>query len=150
MKRVHTAAAVAAGLALVAIVAGSAVSAGADGQRGGAGGAPAAAECDEAAVRVAIVNSQAATASFDFKYLKCAGGFGWALIGAPNLDTATVHLRVSGTAIVVLNLGTSVCTADSGIPADVAAQIAPPGVDPAGDCPAPAPTPVEAEPDFTG
>jgi len=60
------------------------------------------------------------------------------LIGAPNLDTATVLLRVSGTDIEVLDLGTSVCPADAGIPADVAAQIAPPGHNPAGDCPTPA------------
>jgi hypothetical protein len=54
-----------------------------------------------------------------------------------NFDTRTALLRVSDTEVEVLDLGTSLCTADYGIPLDVAAQIAPPGVDPAGDCPTP-------------
>jgi hypothetical protein len=151
MRCVRTAAAVAAGLiVVVAMVASSPVFAGGDERSTSLGATQAASGCDEAAVREAIANSQAATPDFEFQYLKCAEGFGWALIGGPNLDTATVLLRVSGTEIEVLNLGTSVCTADAGIPADVAAQIAPPGKDPAGDCPTPVPTPVLAEPDFTG
>jgi hypothetical protein len=106
-----------------------------------AGATPAQTGCDEAQVREAIANSGgvAPDLEFDITYLKCADGFGWATITAPNLDSATVLLGVSDAGIEILNLGSSVCTADAGIPADVAAQIAPPGVDPAGDCPAPAP-----------
>jgi hypothetical protein len=146
MKRVHTAAAVAAGfIVVVAIVASSPVFAGATQPASG---------CDEAAVREAIVNSQAvASPDFEFQYLECAEGFGWAVITLPSIpagDAATVLLRGSGTEIEVLDLGTSICTADAGIPADVAPQIAPPGVDPAGDCPPPVPMPVPGEPDFTG
>ncbi|HET6685369.1 MAG TPA: hypothetical protein VFH02_02465 [Jiangellaceae bacterium] len=51
-------------------------------------------------------------------------------------------MRVSDTEVEVLDLGTSLCTAGYGIPLDVAAQIAPPGVDPAGDCPTPVPATV--------
>lgn len=131
---------------------------------------PTQAGCDEAQVREAIANADAVAPDleFDITYLECAAGFGWATINAPSIgESATVLLRVSDAGIEVLNLGTSVCTADAGIPADVAAQIAPPGVDPAGDCPSPAPaqqpsitvtetpsaglpTPAPAEPRFTG
>jgi hypothetical protein len=81
----------------------------------------------------------------------CAEGFGWAVIDPvpDNFDTATVLLRVEGGGLEVLFIGTSWCTADVGIPPEISAQIAPPGVDPAGDCPEPAPTeptPTPAEP----
>jgi hypothetical protein len=98
---------------------------------------PAAESCDEAAVREAIIDSDAIAPglSFDFTYLRCADGFGWAVISADDLDSATVLFRGSGTDVQVLNLGTSVCTTDAGIPEHVAAQLAPPGQDPLGDCP---------------
>jgi hypothetical protein len=159
MKRVGTAAAVAAGLVVVAIVAGSAVSADADEQSASAAGtaaaaAPAAQEgCQEDLVREALDNSGAiAEIEYEITYLKCAEGIGWAVVDPilENFDTATALLRVSGTEVELLDLGTSICTADHGIPPDVAAQIAPPGTNPAGDCPTPVPTPIQAEPDFTG
>jgi predicted small secreted protein len=126
-----------------------------------AAAAPAAQEgCRENLVREALANAgQAETFEYEITYLKCAEGFGWALVDPipENFDTGTALLRVTGTEVELLDLGTSICTADHGIPADVAAQIAPPGVNPAGDCPpgpAPAPAepgaPIQAEPDFTG
>lgn len=93
--------------------------------------------CEEAAVRQAIANSDAIAPSltFEFTHLKCAEGFGWAMISADIGETATVLFKVSGTDVELLNLGTSVCATDAGIPADVAAQLAPPGRPPLGDCP---------------
>jgi hypothetical protein len=140
---------------------------GGDPQTAVSGAAPTQTGCDEAQVSRAIIDSDAVApdVEFDITYLACADGFGWATISAPDLDSATVLLGVSDAGIEVLNLGTSVCTADAGIPADVAAEIAPPGVDPAGDCPASATTeqptttaspsnppaaPVPAEPQLTG
>ena len=158
MKHLRTATAVAAGLVVVTVVAGSAVSASGDEQSASAAGTSAAAAsaaqegCQEDLVREALAGFTEAIGEYDITYLKCAEGFGWATVDpiAENFDTATAILRVSGTEVEVLNLGTSICLADHGIPADVAAEIAPPGANPAGDCPAPAPTPVQAEPDFTG
>jgi hypothetical protein len=141
--------AVAAGLALSAVVP-SPVSAGADQRSTGASTTQAATGCDEAAVRDALDNSGAIAEDLEYEitYLKCAEGFGWAVLDPipENFDNATALLRVSDTEIEVLDLGTSLCTADSGIPADVAAQIAPPGVNPAGDCPTPVPTTVAPGP----
>jgi hypothetical protein len=99
--------------------------------------------CDEAAVREAIANADAVAAgvSFEFTYLKCAEGFGWAEILADFGDQATVLFAGSGTDVELLNLGTSVCVPDSGIPADVAAQLAPDPRHPFGDCPMSAPDP---------
>jgi hypothetical protein len=98
---------------------------------------PPAGSCEEAAVRQAIANSDAIAPSltFEFTHLKCAEGFGWAMISADIGETATVLFKVSGTDVELLNLGTSVCATDAGIPADVAAQLAPPGRPPLGDCP---------------
>ena len=116
----------------------------------GADATPTATECDEAAVREAIRNADAVRPDieFEFLHLACADGFGWAVIDPvdPRFDEADVLLRVSDAGIEVLDIGTSVCTLDFGIPPDVAAKIAPPGRDPAGDCP----EAVEAEPRFTG
>lgn len=99
--------------------------------------APPVGSCDEAAVREAIANADAVASevSFEFTYLKCAEGFGWAEILADFGDTATVLFAGSGTDVELLNLGTSVCATDSGIPADVAAQLAPDPRHPFGDCP---------------
>jgi hypothetical protein len=92
--------------------------------------------CDEAAVREAIANADAVETevSFEFTYLKCAEGFGWAEILADFGDSATVLFAGSGTDVELLNLGTWVCATDSGIPADVAAQLAPDPRHPFGDC----------------
>jgi hypothetical protein len=93
--------------------------------------------CDEAAVRDAIVHSDAVAPglSFEFTYLKCAEGYGWAEISADFGDGATVLFEGSGTDVRLLNLGTAVCATESGIPADVAAQLAPDQRHPLGDCP---------------
>jgi hypothetical protein len=93
--------------------------------------------CDEAAVREAIANADAVAVSYEFTYLKCAEGFGWAEILADFGDQATALFAGSGTDVELLNLGTSVCVPDSGIPADVAAQLAPDPRHPFGDCPEP-------------
>ena len=93
--------------------------------------------CDEAAVRDAIVHSDvvASGLSFEFTYLKCAEGYGWAEIRADFGDGAPVLFEGSGTDVKLLNLGTGVCATESGIPADVAAQLAPDQRHPLGDCP---------------
>lgn len=155
MKHLRPATAVAAGLVVVTVVAGSAVAASGDEQSASAAGTSAAAAqegCQEDLVREALAGFTEAIGEYEITYLKCAEGFGWATVDpiAENFDTGIAILRVSGTEVEVLNLGTSICLADHGISADVAAQIAPPGANPAGDCPAPAPTPVQAAPDFTG
>jgi hypothetical protein len=148
MKHLRPATAVAAGLVVVTVVAGSAVSASGDEQSASAGAtqaaAPAAQEaCQEDLVREAIDNSGIGPDfEYEITYLKCAEGFGWATVDPipENFDTGTAILRVTATEVELLDLGTSICLADHGIPPDVAAQIAPPGANPAGDCPAPAPS----------
>jgi hypothetical protein len=103
----------------------------------GAETTPGGGSCDEAAVREAIVNSDAVdpSLSFEFTYLRCAEGFGWATISVEHGDAATVLFKGSGSDVELLNLGSSVCTTDAGIPADVAAQLAPDPRYPRGDCP---------------
>jgi hypothetical protein len=98
---------------------------------------PATGGCDAGAVRDAIDASGgvAPDLSYEITYLTCANGYGWAVISSDVGESATVLLRVEGNGTEVLNLGTSVCTTDVGIPADIAARIAPPGQDPFGDCP---------------
>jgi hypothetical protein len=149
MKRLPTAAVAAAGLVVVAtVIAGSAASASGDEQSARAAGRSAAATpgvqagCQEDLVREAIDNAIAPEFEYEITYLKCAEGFGWAIVDPipENFDTGTALLRVTDTDVELLDLGTSICTADHGIPPEVAAQIAPPGVDPAGDCPTPAPS----------
>jgi hypothetical protein len=105
--------------------------------RTGAETTPGGGSCDEAAVREAIVNSDAVdpSLSFEFTYLRCAEGFGWATISVEHGDAATVLFKGYGSDVEPLNLGSSVCTTDAGIPADVAAQLAPDPRYPRGDCP---------------
>jgi hypothetical protein len=93
----------------------------------GAETTPLGGSCDETAVRDAIANSDALDPSlrFEFTYLRCAEGFGWATISVEHGDSATVLFKGSGSDVELLNLGSSVCTTDAGIPADVAAQLAP-------------------------
>jgi hypothetical protein len=141
----------AAGLVVVIVVATSGASASGDEQSASAASTSAAAApavqdgCQEDLVREAIDTSVALEFEYEITYLKCAEGFGWALIDPTpeNFDTATALLRVTATEVELLDLGTSLCPADHDIPTDVAAQIAPPGHNPAGDCPTPVgPAPV--------
>jgi hypothetical protein len=103
----------------------------------GAEATPSGGGCDEAAVRAAIASSDALdpSLSFDFTYLKCAQGYGWATISVENGDSAMVLFKGSGSDVELLNLGSSVCATDAGIPDDVAAQLAPDPRYPLGDCP---------------
>ena len=103
----------------------------------GAETTPRSGSCDEAAVRAAIASSDAfdPSLSFDFTYLRCAEGFGWATISVEHGDSATVLFKGSGSDVELLTLGSSVCTTDAGIPEDVAAQLAPDPRYPLGDCP---------------
>jgi hypothetical protein len=91
--------------------------------------------CDPAAVRDAIDASGgvAPEVTFELTYLACADGFGWAEIMADFGDGATVLLQGSGSDITVLNLGSSVCPTDSGIPESIARRLTPP--DEIWDCP---------------
>jgi hypothetical protein len=97
---------------------------------------PSAGSCDEAAVREAIADSDAIDPSLrlEVTYLRCAGGFGWATISVEHGDSATVLFKGSGSDVQLLTLGSSVCTTDAGIPADVATQLAPDPRYPLGDC----------------
>jgi hypothetical protein len=115
-----------------------------------AGATPAAA-CDEATLRAAIADSEAVAPDmvYEVTYLRCAHGFGWARISSGG-EGVTIFLRISDAGMTLLDLGSGVCVAESGIPADVVPQIAPPRPDPALDCEAVAPTPIETEADFTG
>jgi hypothetical protein len=107
------------------------------GTKTGAETTPRGGSCDEAAVRAAIARSDALdpSLSFEFTYLKCAEGFGWATISVENGDSAMVLFKGSGSDVELLNLGSSVCATDAGIPDDVAAQLAPDPRYPLGDCP---------------
>jgi hypothetical protein len=128
-------------------------------QAASAGGASAAAAqegCQEDLVRDALAGFTEAVGEYDITYLKCAEGFGWATLDPrqENFDTAAALLRVSDSGIEVLDVTTAPCPADLGIPADVAAEIAPPGSDPNAACGTPVDAepgvPVQEEPDFTG
>lgn len=112
--------------------------------------APAAvAACDEATLRQAVDGSDAGPeVAYEVTYLKCAEGYGWAVISIGS-DGAIVFLRLTESGMSLLDLGTGICAPETGIPADVAAQIAPPGEDPTGGCPTPA-EPIESEADFAG
>ena len=98
---------------------------------------PSGGACDAAAVYDAIRNSDgvASDLTFEVTYLECADGYGWATIVADYGESATVLLEGSGTDITLLNLGSSVCAADS-MPASIATRLAPPGRQ--DDCPMPA------------
>jgi hypothetical protein len=94
--------------------------------------------CDRGEALAAVGTSDAADAGGHIEYLECLDGFGWALysLGA---EAAHVHLSITPDGYEVLNLGTSLCPLDSGMPADVAAAIAPwPAA--ATDCPEPSST----------
>jgi hypothetical protein len=92
--------------------------------------------CDATVVHDAIARSDAVGAdlTFEITYLKCAEGYGWARILADYGEGATVFLEGSGADIELLNLGSSVCPLNSGIPASVATELAPPGSHWQGEC----------------
>lgn len=98
---------------------------------------PVGAACDRGAALTAVLASDAAGGGGHIDYLKCLDGFGWALYTQG--ETAHVLLSITTDGYQVLNLGTSLCPLDSGMPADVALAIAP---SPAAvnDCPGPDPT----------
>ena len=85
--------------------------------------------CDPAVVHDTIAGSDAVADGlvFEVPYLKCGEGYGWAIIRTPDDEAATVLLEGSGADISLLDLGSSVCALDSGIPASVAVRLAPPG-----------------------
>jgi hypothetical protein len=101
-------------------------------------GTPATAACDRGEALAAVLASDAAEGGGHIDYLECLDGFGWALysLGA---EAAHVLLSITTDGYQVLNLGTSLCPLDSGMPADVATAIAPTPAA-ANDCPEPAPT----------
>ena len=113
----------------------------------------AAAACDEATLRDAISESSAVSPDlvYEVTYLKCAEGYGWAVITA-NGDGAIIFLTISDAGMTLLDLGSGICAPEAGIPADVAAKIAPPGEDPTGGCPVEpeAAKPIEKDAHFTG
>ena len=96
---------------------------------------PADENCDAAAVHNAIANSDAIEPemTFEFTYLKCAQGYGWARIQNDG-DGATAFFEGSGADIELLDLGTSVCPTYAGMPASIATELAPPGVDWSSEC----------------
>jgi len=93
------------------------------------------APCDRAQALAAVVASDAAEGGGHIDHLKCLDGFGWAEYSLSTIpETAHVILSISADGYQVLDLGTSICPLDSGMPADVALAIAPsPGA--ATDCP---------------
>jgi hypothetical protein len=97
---------------------------------------PSGGDCDTAVVHDTIASSDAVAPdlTFEITYLNCADGYGWAQIAADIGETATVILEGSGTDITLLNLGSSVCPTDSGMPVSIATQLAPPGSNWLGEC----------------
>jgi hypothetical protein len=103
-------------------------------------GTPATAACDRGEALAAVLASDAAEGGGHIDYLACLDGFGWALYSlSADMDTAHVLLSITTDGYQVLNVGTSLCPRDSGMPADVATAIAPTPAA-ANDCPEPAPT----------
>ena len=96
---------------------------------------PVEATCDRGEALAAVLASDAAEGGGHIDYLECLDGFGWALysLGA-DMETAHVLLSITTDGYQVLNLGTSLCPLDSGMPADVATAIAP-SLAAANDCP---------------
>jgi hypothetical protein len=84
------------------------------------------AACDRGEALTAVLASDAAGGGGHIDYLECLDGFGWALYSLGD-DTETAHVLLSITTdgYEVLDLGTSLCPLDSGMPADVALAIAP-------------------------
>jgi hypothetical protein len=96
--------------------------------------------CDRGEALAAVLASDAAGGGGRIDYLECLDGFGWALYSlGDDMETAHVLLSITTDGYQVLNLGTSLCPLDSGMPADVALAIAPSPAA-ATDCPAVDPT----------
>jgi hypothetical protein len=87
---------------------------------------PVKAACERGEALAAVLASDAAGGGGRIDYLECLDGFGWALYSLGG-DTETAHVLLSITidGYQVLDLGTSLCPLDSGMPADVALAIAP-------------------------
>lgn len=98
---------------------------------------PLEATCDRGEALAAVLASDAAGGGGHIDYLECLDGFGWALYSLG--ETAHVLLSITTDGYQVLDLGTSLCPLDSGMPAHVARAIAPSPAA-ANDCPEPAPT----------
>jgi hypothetical protein len=90
------------------------------------------ATCDRGEALAAVLASDAAGGGGHIDYLECLDGFGWALYSLG--ETAHVLLSITTDGYEVLDLGTSLCPLDSGMPADVARAIAPSPAA-ANDCP---------------
>jgi hypothetical protein len=92
--------------------------------------------CNAAALRDVIAASDAVEVgvTYEISYLNCGEGYGWARIVADFGDGATVLFKGSGADIALLNLGSSVCALDSGMPASTADRLAPPGSHWLGEC----------------
>ena len=87
---------------------------------------PVEATCDRGEALTAVLASDAAGGGGHIDYLECLDGFGWALYSLGGvLERAHVLLSITADGYQVLNLGTSLCPLDSGMPADVAIAIAP-------------------------
>ena len=98
------------------------------------------AACDRGEALAAVLASDAAEGGGHIDYLECLDGFGWALYSlGGDMEAAHVLLSITTDGYQVLNLGTSLCPLDSGMPADVAAAIAPSPAA-ANDCPEPGST----------
>jgi hypothetical protein len=87
---------------------------------------PVKATCDRGEALAAVLASDAAAGGGHIDYLECLGGFGWALYSlGDGMETAHVLLSITTDGYQVLNLGSSLCPLDAGMPADVALAIAP-------------------------
>ncbi len=95
--------------------------------------------CDRGEALAAVLASGVAEGGGHIDYLECLDGFGWALYSlGGDMEAAHVLLSITSDGYQVLNLGTSLCPLDSGMPADVTAAIAPSPA--ANDCPEPGST----------
>lgn len=93
------------------------------------------AACDRGEALAAVLASDAAAGGGHIDYLECLDGFGWAIYSLPgDMEAAHVLLSITTDRYELLNVGTSLCPLDSGMPADVAIAIAPSAVA-ANDCP---------------
>jgi hypothetical protein len=98
------------------------------------------AACDRGEALTAVLASDAAEGGGHIDYLECLDGFGWAIYSlGDDLEPAHVLLSITTDRYEVLNVGTSLCPLDSGMPADVATAIAPSPAA-ANDCPEPGST----------
>jgi hypothetical protein len=84
------------------------------------------AACDRGEALTAVLASDATGGGGHIDYLECLDGFGWALYSlGDDMEMAHVLLSITTDGYQVLDLGTSLCPLDVGMPADVALAIAP-------------------------